>query len=331
MKTREEILKRLLASDSYVSGEQLSEDLAVSRTSVWKHIKKLKEEGYEIESVTNKGYHIKKENHDLSESLLLLELRKFGISTVRIFQSIDSTNLEAKRFASKSEEQALFLAMEQTQGKGRRGKQWESPMDGGLYFSLLLRPDILPKDASMITLLAGFAVAKAIRQIFSMETGIKWPNDLVVSKKKICGILTEMSSEIDSVNYVVIGIGINLLQLDFPKEIGEIATSLARETAWEKGLLLAQRHTLLVEAIKVLHELIERFQEERNLEFIRETYNALCVNVGQQVRVIGAKNEFIGVGRGIDSSGELLVEKEDGTLEAISSGEVSVRGIYGYV
>lgn len=192
--------------------------------------------------------------------------------------------------------------------------------------SLLLRPKIEPSKAPMLTLVMAYSVALAIREQEELEVGIKWPNDLVVGTKKICGILTEMNAEIDYINYVVIGVGINVNVKKFPEELSEKATSLFNEQGKE-----VRRAVLMAKIMQLFEENYERFLKEQNLAFLQEAYNQLLVSRGREVTVLEPGHEYHAHAIGINETGELLVRKEDGKEEAVFAGEVSVRGIYGYV
>ena len=194
--------------------------------------------------------------------------------------------------------------------------------------SLLLRPDIRPSDAPMLTLVMAQSVAirRAILETTGLDVGIKWTNDLVYDRRKLCGILTEMSAEIDYINYVVIGVGINVNQPSFPEEIADRATSLMLEAG--RTFL---RAPLIAAVMERFEENCRLFLETRDLSGIQAAYNDLLVNVGEKVRVLEPGHEYSALSSGINKKGELLVQKEDGTTEAVFAGEVSVRGIYGYV
>lgn len=331
MKTsiKDAVLSALIKSNDFISGEGLSEQLGVSRTSIWKAIKRLKEEGFEIESVNNKGYKIMENPDDLVESLLQHDLSKKGFEKVRLYETIDSTNLEAKRLASSFAGNGIFISKEQTLGKGRRGRTWLSPKGTGHYMSLVYRPDIEPMAASMLTLLAGLAVCKSLNELYNLETKIKWPNDIVINGKKICGILTEMSAEIDAVNYVVIGIGINVYQKVFSDEIKEIATSVMLETKLTAELI--EKHKITLKVVDYLNAYMLQFAKTKDLSFVKKDYEASCVNISGELRIEAAEESYIGLGKGITNAGHLIVQKENGQILEVNAGEVSVRGIYGYV
>lgn len=321
MKT--EILKLLREKDGYVSGQQLCEQLQVSRTAVWKVIKQLEAEGYRIEAVRNKGYRLAECPDILSKE----ELESMTCHPVVFYEETDSTNTQAKRLAENGAgDKTLVVTERQNAGKGRRGRGWESPQGTSIYMSLLLRPQIEPQKAPMLTLVMAYSATEAIREQTNLPAVIKWPNDLVLNGKKICGILTEMSAEIDFINYVVIGIGINVNTETFPEEIAGKATSLYLE----KGSKI-RRTELIVSVLEKFEKNYERFLKTGDLSDIQEEYNRLLVNKDREVTVLEPGNEYNAYALGINETGELLVKKEDGTREAVYAGEVSVRGIYGYV
>ena len=242
-------------------------------------------------------------------------------------EEVDSTNLWAKELAKRGAKEGTVLTADfQSAGKGRRGRSWQSPKGCSIYMSLILRPDILPAQASMITLVMGIAVAKACRKLLGVDAKIKWPNDIVLSGKKICGILTEMSLKGTAVDYVVAGIGINVNGRDFPEEIRETATSLALETGKE-----IDRQMLMQAVLEEISIYYEKFLKAGDLTMMLEDYNEVLVNRGREIRVLEPKGEYRGFATGVNASGELLVTKEDGTCVTVYAGEVSVRGIYGYV
>ena len=230
-----EILKMLRQSDGYLSGQQLCDHFQVSRTAVWKAINQLKEEGYEIEAVRNKGYRIVDIPDRITADAIKSCLEtKWMAKNLEYYDEIDSTNNRAKALGEAGgADGTLFVAETQTAGKGRRGRCWQSPAGSSISMSILLRPVMNPSDAPMLTLVMAYAATKALREKTELDIGIKWPNDLVVSGKKISGILTEMSAEIDYINHVVIGIGINVNMESFPEDIAMTATSLRIEAGKE--------------------------------------------------------------------------------------------------
>ena len=212
---KSEILAALRSADGYVSGQELCEKFGVSRTAVWKAINQLKQAGYEIEAVQNKGYHIVSSPDILSRTELESNRKTTWVGEeIHYFDSTDSTNTRAKRLAEDGAVHGtLVVADEQTGGRGRRGRVWESQKGVSIYMSLVLKPEIEPNHASMLTLITAMAVAGGIEKTTGLECKIKWPNDIVIHGKKVCGILTEMSTQMDYINYIVIGIGINVQNL----------------------------------------------------------------------------------------------------------------------
>ncbi len=325
MKT--ELLRLLRESDGYVSGQEMCEKFGVSRTAVWKVIRQLKEAGYEIEAVQNKGYHLVSAPDTISESELS-SIRNTEWAGCEIFyrKTVDSTNILAKQLAEEDYPNGtLVVADEQLAGRGRRGRTWQSQAGMSVYMTLVLKPDINPNNASMITLVSAMAVAKAIRSVTGERALIKWPNDIVMNGKKVCGILTEMSAQFDYVNHIVVGIGINVHNASFPEEIAGVASSLFLETG---------RHLKRAELIEAVLEAFEEYYavylETQDLSGLVKEYNENLVNVNQSVRVLDPKEPFEGKAMGITARGELIVDTWE-SRKLVSSGEVSVRGIYGYV
>ena len=250
---------------------------------------------------------------------------KWAGKTVHFARETDSTNLWIKRLAKEgAPEGTLALAEFQSAGRGRLGRSWEVPEGTSVMMSILLRPKFEPQYAPMLTLVMGMAVAKAVKK-FGFDVSIKWPNDVVVSHKKICGILTEMGVRDGKIDYAVIGVGINVNIIEFPEEMADKATSLYLESGREFDR--SQIPGLVMEAFE---EYYEKFAATCDLSGLKEEYESILANYNQPVRVL-AKEPYEGVARGITDGGELLVEKTDGTIVAVSAGEVSVRGLYSYV
>ena len=317
---REKILEILKGSDGYVSGEEISHVLGISRAAVWKHIRNLKNEGYKIESVTNKGYKLGgiPEKLDIDKIHEMLKTKVIG-QRIKYVNSTDSTNNECKRLEDKTDG-TLVIADAQTAGKGRLGRVWESPHGSGIWMSILLKPDVSLESVSQITLVTGMAVCRAV----GIDAMIKWPNDVVIDGKKICGILTEMSAEIERINYVICGIGINVNTPSFPEELQDKATSLFVETAKKH-----EREKIAADVLNEFEKLYNVFTE-KGFSFLADEYRKMCVTLNKDVRVIYRNNELTGKAVDIDDSGNLIVETENGQI-TVHSGEVSVRGIYGYI
>lgn len=324
MGTKEEILRRLRESGEFISGEELSGQLHVSRTAVWKNVNALREEGYGIESSTNRGYRLSScpDRYSGDEIGAGLKTDLLG-KHVFCFDSIDSTNEEAKRHAlAGAPGGSVFVAERQTGGKGRLGRSWASPSGTGLWFSVLLRPGILPLKVSVTTLLAGLAVCRAVRGLTGCEAKIKWPNDIVIGGRKVCGILTEMAAEIDRIDFVVVGIGVNVNSTAFPEPLRRKATSLLLESGRP------------VRRVAVLQDILLQFETllKRNAESdpaFWEEYKARCVSLGRRVGFTRRGAPARGTAVDVSPQGELIVLLPDGTREAVTSGEVVVQGIYG--
>ncbi|MCR5666658.1 MAG: biotin--[acetyl-CoA-carboxylase] ligase [Eubacterium sp.] len=325
MKTK--ILAELRRATGYVSGQALCEEFNVSRTAIWKAINTLKKEGYEIEAVQNKGYRLVRVPEILSQKELeSIRATKWLATEYHYYESIDSTNTVAKKLAEEGAPHGtVVVAGTQTGGKGRRGRVWETPAGTSISMTYVLKPDMMPGNASMLTLVMAMAVVRAIESLTQLHPKIKWPNDIVMNGKKICGILTEMSAQMDYINHIVVGTGINVLNESFPQELEEKATSIYLESGE------AVQRAQLIEAINEQFEhYYEQFMETQDMSRLDKEYNTLLVNLGGQVRVEGGKEPYVGNSRGISERGELIVD----TWEArrlVSSGEVSVRGVYGYV
>ncbi len=246
--------------------------------------------------------------------------------------SVGSTNDWLKELAldkvSPARSGTVTVADEQTAGKGRSGHIWVSPAGKNIYFSLLLKPEIPPERASALTLVMGLSVAQAIRDTLGLPAGIKWPNDAVIHGRKICGILTEMETCGMEIHYVVIGTGINVNINSFPEEISRVATSLKIEKN-ESGDI--SRALVLAAVLKRFRENYFLYMENENLKSLQSSYNSLLINIGREVRVEDPHGPYTALSRGINETGQLIVETEDGSVRHITSGEVSVRGMYGYV
>ena len=331
------ILRTLRASGTFVSGQSLCKALNVSRTAVWKAVSSLKDSGYEIESVQNRGYRLVSEPDELSAVQIksFLNTRVMGQACI-CYDETDSTNLRIKQLAEEGAAHGtLACTGVQTAGRGRRGRGWEAPPGEAIAMSLLLRPDIRPEHASMLTLVMGLAAASACNEYLhqicadgSREPApitLKWPNDLVWHGKKVSGILTEMSAEMDYIHYIVIGIGINVNTRAFPEELPN-AASLCQIT----GVPL-NRARLVALCMEHFEKYYHTFLATEDLSMLRAEYESLLANKGREVCVLDPAGSYTGTALGIDRLGELLVQCADGHVEKVFSGEVSVRGIYGYV
>ncbi|SDB01814.1 biotin--[acetyl-CoA-carboxylase] ligase [Eubacterium oxidoreducens] len=325
MKTK--ILAELRRASGYVSGQALCEEFHVSRTAIWKAINTLKKEGYEIEAVQNKGYRLVRVPEILSQKELeSIRQTKWLASEYYYLDETESTNMVAKKLAEEGAAHGtVVVAGRQTAGKGRRGRVWETPPKTSISMTYVLKPDMMPGNASMLTLVMAMAVVRGIESLTGLEAKIKWPNDVVINGKKVCGILTEMSAQMDYINHIVVGTGINVLNEEFSDELKDKATSIYLETGKS-----VQRAGLIEAINRQFEHYYEIFMETQDMSVLAKEYNTLLVNLGGQVRVEGGKEPYVGNSRGITQRGELIVD----TWEArrlVSSGEVSVRGVYGYV
>ncbi len=324
---KEQILQLLRETDGFLSGEELSSHFGVSRTSIWKAIRGLESKGYVIQAVRNKGYRLVDEPDLLTKETISLYLQTdWAGQTLHILDAVDSTNNEAKRQAELGAEQGLLvIGEEQTAGRGRRGRSWSSKKGEGIFMSLLLRPQIAPDKASMLTLVMGMAVRDALAEAGVPDVRIKWPNDVICSGKKVCGILTEMSLQLDYINHIVIGVGINVHNPSFSPELSDMATSVLLET----GQRIC-RAMLVADCMRRMEAYYATFLQTEDMSALKDRYEAQLINCGRRVSVLDPKESFTGIDRGINAAGELIVETDEGTV-CVSAGEVSVRGVYGYV
>lgn len=325
---KEEILRLLRSADGYISGQELCNRFGVSRTAVWKAINQLKEAGYEIEAQQNKGYRLMAAPDLMTEAeIKSLMHTEWVAKEVLYFDTIDSTNTKAQELAEKGYPSGtLVVADKQESGKGRRGRSWVSPSGTGIFMTLMIKPDINPNNASMLTLVAALAVAKAITSVTGEEAMIKWPNDIVVNSKKVCGILTEMNAQFDYINHIVVGIGINVHNESFPEEISQMASSLMIEAGGKRF----HRAQIIAETMSYFEQYYDTFLKTQDLSALVREYDELLVNRSKSVRVLDPKEPFDGKAMGITPKGELIVDTWE-SRKLVSSGEVSVRGIYGYV
>jgi BirA family biotin operon repressor/biotin-[acetyl-CoA-carboxylase] ligase len=317
------ILRLFREQSGFVSGELLSRELGISRTAVWKHISALRCEGYSVEAVPSRGYRLLSSPDSLAAEEITAQLHTavIGKRIVSLKQT-GSTNSEAFRLAEEgAAEGTVVMADAQTGGKGRLGRVWASPSGTNLYCSVILRPIIRPYEAPQLTFLSAVAVARAIERTTAVKPEIKWPNDVLIGGKKVAGLLNEMSAETDGINFVILGIGVNLnMQADqFPDDIRHPATSLFLETGVRIG---RTRYAALL-----LNELDLLYTDFLHQGFgpVREEWQKHCNANGRRVVISnGAREDISGIFAGIDTDGALLVEASGGKIERILSGDVRV-------
>ena len=328
---KDEVLALLKArQDAPLSGEAMSQALGVSRAAVWKAMEALRQEGYQIASAPRRGYVLESSPDRLSAGELAgaLEGRTVG-GTLVCLDSVDSTNTEVKRRALTGDapDGLAVVAGEQTGGRGRRGRAFLSPAGKGLYLSVLLKPACPLEQVSTLTAWTAVAICDAIEDLCGVRPGIKWPNDVILDGRKLCGILTELEleGETAALRYVVVGAGLNLSQdeADFGPEVAPVAVSL------KQALGTAPRRAEAAAALlQALDKMYAAFPAEKDAWLAR--YRADCLTLGRQVRLLRNGGEEEAFARAIDDDFALVVEHPDGRMETVSSGEVSVRGLLGY-
>ena len=296
---RDKIIETILDSkDEFISGEELSKKLGISRAAIWKHMKVLKEEGYNIESVNRKGYRLIEDPEDLLTYQNIshkLETKIMGNNIVH-FETIDSTNDYAKKVASQEPEGTVIISEEQTKGKGRIGRQWHSKSKEGIWMSIILKPNMIPQKAPFITLIAGASIAKVLNEL-GVQANIKWPNDIIINNKKVAGILTELSAEIDRYKE-----GHKISRVDIIRKI-------------------------LKEFENLYLQYINKELKEETLDICRQ-HSAI---IGKDVYLIKGEEKELVKCLDMNQEGNLVVRTKDNIIKEIMSGEVSIRGVKGYV
>jgi len=318
---KEKILNLLRSSRSgFISGEELARICGISRTMVWKHIKSLEREGFGIEAVTSQGYKITTMPDILRQGDIRpgLKTRVIG-KAIHLLSEVASTNTLAMEMAANgTPEGTVVIAETQTKGKGRLGRKWISPK-GNLYFSVVLRPNVPMHKAPLITLMGAVAVASAIRTQCGLAAGIKWPNDILISGKKVSGLLTEMSAEQDRIRHIVLGIGVdvNMEMGELPPEVRSLTTTLAAEAGAK-----INRIALLQQLLRDLESWYQKFL--KNDADILEEWKKLNVTVGNRVTVSGMGESLVGLAQGVDNEGRLIVRLDDGTIRTVAAGDVTI-------
>lgn len=321
---KQRVLRKLKQhSSGFVSGEEMCRQMGVSRTAIWKHINSLRGDGYIINSQSNLGYSLQ----GVPDKLYPAEIRE-GLTTTSLgreiyyYDILKSTNGQARDLAdSGALDGSLVVAEEQGEGRGRLGRGWFSPAGMGIWCSLILRPRVMPSEAPPVTMLTAVAVSRAVSQVAGIRADIKWPNDLLVNGKKLCGILTEMNAELERVNYLVVGAGINVNTSSeaFPVEIGDIATSIRAELGYD------------ISRVKLLRAYLQQFEElyhvwlSEGFAPVLAEWRQKCVTLNCSVTIKTLKETINGWAKNVDTSGALEILLPDGSVRTFVAGEVSLR------
>ena len=311
-------------TQTHVSSDELCKLADISRAAIWKHIEKLRDEGYDIEASPHLGYRL----ISVPDRLIPGEI-KWKLNTkilgkeVISYNKVDSTNDIAYELAEKGmKEGCVILAEEQAKGKGRHGRNWASPPRGGVYLSCILRPVMAPNEIPRITLLAAVAVARAVREVTGLAAMIKWPNDIMVNGRKVCGILTEMKAEQDKVDFLVLGIGINVNTPDrsLPKGASSLKAELRREGRRPGDLARLEIAKAILEYLERDYAVLKR----EGFKAIIEEWKRLSSMLGVRVKVVLQNRTFEGLTHDIDENGSLIVRLDSGVFERVSSGDVTL-------
>ncbi|MGX2960208.1 biotin--[acetyl-CoA-carboxylase] ligase [Peribacillus sp. JNUCC 23] len=310
------------AFGSFVSGQEIADYVGCSRTAVWKHIEELRNEGYVLEAIRNKGYRIISApgNVTSNEIQIGLQTTTFG-QNIHYEESVDSTQKIANRLANGgAAEGTIVIAEEQTLGKGRLSRNWHSPKFTGIWMSLILRPKIPFHEAPQLTLLAAVAVAQAIEDVTDLSPEIKWPNDLLIKGKKMTGILTELQAESDRIHSVIVGIGVNVNQKlsDFPEELQNTATSLFIESG--KSI---SRSTLIQQILRNMEKLYSTYLKH-GFNPVKLLWESYAVSLGKELKATTVNETIIGKALGITDSGVLLLEDKTGKVHHIYSADITI-------
>ncbi|TWT07643.1 biotin--[acetyl-CoA-carboxylase] ligase [Planococcus sp. CPCC 101016] len=317
------LAKRLIESNGEaVSGQQLADEFGISRTAIWKHIKELEEKGYGIESVKKKGYRIV----SIPDTLEPLAIQT-GLKTKRIGQVIEyvescpSTQIIAHKLAQEgAEDGTVVLTETQTAGRGRLARKWDSAAQKGVWMSIILRPDVVPQKAPQFTLVTAVAVVRAIEEVTRLQPKIKWPNDVLLNGKKCTGILTELQSDADGIQALIIGIGLNINQEteDFAPEVQDIATSLKLESG---GMVSRQK---LVQSLLHYLEIYTQLYIEEGFGLLKIMWESYSTTIGQSVRARMTNQTLEGIAEGITDDGVLQLRTADGKLHGIYSADIEM-------
>lgn len=308
------------ANGNFISGEKLAQNIGCSRTAIWKHIEDLKKDGFHVEAVRKKGYRLLEQSNKLSENEIYLGLETEEIGrSVYFFESVTSTQKVAKEYAMNGAKHGtLIVADEQTEGRGRMVRKWYSPKGTGIWASFILRPDIQIQHAPQLTLLSAVAVVQAIKKVTHITPEIKWPNDILISGRKVCGILTELQAEEDRIQSVILGIGINVNQdkNDFSAEIIKKATSLKIELG-----KTVNRSSLIQSLCYYIEQLLHLYISE-GFTPIKSLWETYAVSIGKRISARTVKGTFDGVALGINNEGVLLLKQDNGEIVEIISADI---------
>ena len=300
---------------SFVSGEEIAKTFNVSRSAVWKVVNNLKEDGYEIDAVSRRGYTLKKTSDILSFEGIYPHLKEeFKDIELKVFGEVTSTNLLAKQESCETEKPVVIIANSQTKGRGRKGRDFFSPPDTGIYMSFLLSPHTALEETIKVTIAAAVAVKNALSEFSSKDIRIKWVNDIFADSRKVCGILTEAVTDLETrgISKVIVGIGINVTTENFPDDISGIAGSAA-DGACSRNLIAAE----------VINNLLALYKDPNDIHIINE-YKDSSLVLGKTITYTKNNTEYTGFVKDINESGNLIVER-DGVEDILSSGEVSLR------
>jgi BirA family transcriptional regulator, biotin operon repressor / biotin---[acetyl-CoA-carboxylase] ligase len=308
------------ANGNFISGEKLAQNIGCSRTAIWKHIEDLKKDGFHVEAVRKKGYRLLEQSNKLSENEIYLGLETEEIGrSVYFFESVTSTQKVAKEYAMNGAKHGtLIVADEQTEGRGRMVRKWYSPKGTGIWASFILRPDIQIQHAPQLTLLSAVAVVQAIKKVTHITPEIKWPNDILISGRKVCGILTELQAEEDRIQSVILGIGINVNQdkNDFSAEIIKKATSLKIQLG-----KTVNRSSLIQSLCYYIEQLLHLYISE-GFTPIKSLWETYAVSIGKRISARTVKGTFDGVALGINNEGVLLLKQDNGEIVEIISADI---------
>ena len=312
---REKILEMLRESPGEISGEKISQELHISRAAVSKHIKVLRKEGYIIDALTKRGYTFREPTTALVAQEIYHYLNEPELFEIHCMDTVDSTNLYLRKLAmAGSPHFTAVTAEEQSGGRGRLDRKWYSPPGAGIWLSLLFRPTLAPQNIQWLTLLIAVSIAEALER-YGFDCRIKWPNDILLNKKKVCGILLEMQSDMDHVHWVVAGMGININNQAFPEELKDKATSLYQEKA-----LVLNRAEITASILQTIKDNYQSLISE-GFSPLREKWLSKAIGLGEKARVVSSQGVIEGTAMDMDEKGYLLIQSIDGNIQRITGGD----------